>query len=110
MHVLNSTTTTSNVGFRCAKAPKRRTVYHYVDHDEAVHGQLSIEDEFGKHDLIPQMGWEDQFYGNDDDDVSNDKEIDDDEIMKIDSEKKKRRVVKKRERYSNELWDKRSDK
>jgi len=102
---VHATTTTSNVGFRCAKAPKRRTVYHYVDHDEAVHGQLSIEDEFGKHDLIPQMGWEDQFYGNgnDDDDVSNDKEIDDDEIMKIDSEKKKRRVVKKRERYSNEL-------
>lgn len=100
---VHATTTTSNVGFRCAKAPKRRTVYHYVDHDEAVHGQLSIEDEFGKHDLIPQMGWEDQFYGNDDDDVSNDKEMDDDEIMKIDSEKKKRRVVKKRERYSNEL-------
>mmetsp|Transcript_3110 Transcript_3110/g.4709 ORF Transcript_3110/g.4709 Transcript_3110/m.4709 type:complete len:463 (-) Transcript_3110:83-1471(-) len=58
---LHGTTTTGNVGFRCAKAPKRRTEHHYVHHDEEVHGELAIEDQFGKRDAIPQRGWEDRF-------------------------------------------------
>lgn len=94
---IHATTTTANVGFRCAKAPKRRTEYHHVEHNEATHGQLAVEDQFGKRDMIPQMGWEDQhhYYGDDDED--------DDNIYNNVLETKKRRVIKKRERYSNEL-------
>jgi len=84
---LHGTTTTGNVGFRCAKAPKRRTEHHYVYHDEEVHGELSVEDQFGKRDAVPQRGWEDQFQ----------KKKDDDE------ERLKRKVVKPRTRISTEL-------
>jgi hypothetical protein len=103
---IHATTTTSNVGFRCAKAPTRRTEYHYVYHDEELHGQLAIEDQFGKRDTIPQFGWEDQY------DVVWDEEeeegdLDDDALLKqLDQQqnsRKKKKVVKKRERYSNEL-------
>ena len=102
---IHATTTTANVGFRCAKAPKRRIEYHHVDHDEASHGHLSVEDQFGKRDAIPQMGWEDQHYDNDydDDDDDEEEDMDDDAMMNIGVEKKKKRVLKKRERYSNEL-------
>ena len=95
---IHATTTTANVGFRCAKAPKRRTEYHHVDHDEATHGQLAVEDQFGKRDMIPQMGWEDQpHYGDEDE------EEEDENIYNNVLQQKKKRVVKKREQYSNEL-------
>lgn len=42
---LHGTTSTGNIGFRCAKAPKRRTEYHYKLHDESEHGSLAIEDQ-----------------------------------------------------------------
>jgi hypothetical protein len=101
---IHATTTTANVGFRCAKAPKRRIEYHHVDHDEASHGHLSVEDQFGKRDAIPQMGWEDQHYDDDyDDDEEEEEDMDDDAIMNIGVEKKKKKVLRKRERYSNEL-------
>jgi formylglycine-generating enzyme required for sulfatase activity len=87
---LHATTTTANVGFRCAKVPTRKTEFHYVYHDEEIHGQLSVEDEFGKVDHVPQKGWEDRFY--------EDEESEDDFPGR-----KKRKVVQKRERYSNEL-------
>jgi len=96
---VHATTTTANVGFRCAKAPKRRTEYHYVDHDETSNGQLALEDQFGKRDMIPQMGWEDRHWNDDEDED----ELDDDTIMNIGVGKKKKRVIKKQERYSNEL-------
>jgi sulfatase modifying factor 1 len=92
---LHGTTTTSNVGFRCAKAPKRRTEHHYVYHDEELHGQLAMEDQYGKRDMIPQTGWEDQVLSEEDED-------DDEEIMEEPTRKKKK-VIKPRERYSNEL-------
>jgi len=96
---LHATTTTGNVGFRCAKAPKRRTEYHWVYHDEETHGQLAIEDEFGKRDVIPQSNWEDQFTWEDDEDGE---ENDDDEFERP-PKRKKRKVVKVRERRSDEL-------
>lgn len=94
---VHATTTTSNIGFRCAKAPKRRTEYHSVDHNEATHGTLAVEDQFGKRDVLPQMGWEDQNvydFGDEEDDEDEDP---------YNNQIKKKRVVKKRERYSNEL-------
>mmetsp|Transcript_12389 Transcript_12389/g.31230 ORF Transcript_12389/g.31230 Transcript_12389/m.31230 type:complete len:488 (+) Transcript_12389:108-1571(+) len=93
---IHATTTTANVGFRCAKAPKRRTEYHHVDHDEATHGTLAVEDQFGKRDYIPQMGWEDQQINYQDDEEY-------DEMFGDEQAPKKRRVIKKRERLSNEL-------
>eukprot|EP00934_Nitzschia_sp_Nitz4_P005003 Nitzschia sp. Nitz4//scaffold167_size49223//25088//26515//NITZ4_007036-RA/size49223-processed-gene-0.23-mRNA-1//1//CDS//3329538278//4993//frame0 len=101
---LHGTTTTSNVGFRCAKAPLRRTEYHYVHHDEELHGQLGVEDQFGKRDMIPQRGWEDRFVVVDE---STDDEDEDDEVLldeDIDRRTlQKRKVIKPRERLSNEL-------
>lgn len=91
---LHGTTSTGNVGFRCAKAPKRRIEYHYKDHDESTHGQLAVEDEFGKQHMIPQRGWEDQVIFDDDE-----TEDEFDETPKI----KKKKVIMERTRRSNEL-------
>ena len=98
---LHGTTTTSNVGFRCAKAPKRRTEYHYVYHDEVQHDSpLAIEDPFGKRDYIPQRGWEDiDLFGDHD---TEDPEDESDQEF-VEDQRMKKRVIKKRERYSNEL-------
>ena len=85
---LHGTTTTGNVGFRCAKSPRRRVEHQYVSHDEEVHGALAIEDKFGKRDVVKERGWEDQFKWDDDD---------------PDEPKKKRKVVKQRTTISNEL-------
>lgn len=83
---LHGTTTTGNVGFRCAKSPKRRTEYHYTWHDEETEGQLAVEDEFGHRDTIPRRGWEDHF-----------------RIPRADGSVKPKRVEKKHERFSDEL-------
>ncbi|VEU34931.1 unnamed protein product [Pseudo-nitzschia multistriata] len=96
---VHATTTTTNVGFRCAKAPKRRTEYHFVTHDEATHGHLAVEDQFGKRDMIPQKGWEDQYHHVDEEENENDEDPDN----QYNNQLKKRRVIKRRERYSNEL-------
>jgi formylglycine-generating enzyme len=97
---VHATTTTANIGFRCAKAPKRRAEYHYVYHDEELHGQLAVEDEFGKQDMLPLQGWEDQHFW----DEEETEELDDDAIMNMpQQDRKKKKVVKKRERFSNEL-------
>ena len=93
---LHGTTSTGNVGFRCAKAPKRRVEYHFQYHDEETHGQLAIEDEFGKQHMIPQKGWEDQYFVEDEDAIN-----DDDEFEA--KPKKKRKVIVERTRRSNEL-------
>ena len=97
---LHGTTSTGNVGFRCAKAPKRRTEYHYKLHDETVSGQLAIEDEFGKQHMIPHRDWEEEnsvlVPNNEDDDQD---EFEDAEASQV----KKRKVVMQRTRRSNEL-------
>lgn len=85
---LHGTTTTGNVGFRCAKSPKKRTEYHWTWHDEGEHGKLAVEDEFGRRDMAPQRGWEDLF----------NPELEEDEFGR-----KRKRVVKRAERYSDEL-------
>jgi sulfatase modifying factor 1 len=95
---LHGTTTTGNVGFRCAKSPKRRTEHHWQWHDDETHGQLGIEDEFGRLDMVPQRGWEDQFNPDEDDD-----DVDEDELPPEQRKPKKRKVVKKREVLSTEL-------
>lgn len=92
---LHGTTSTGNVGFRCAKAPKRRIEYHYKDHDESTHGQLAVEDEFGKQHMIPRRDWEDEV-------VFDDEEEDEDEFDESPKIKKKK-VIMERTRRSNEL-------
>jgi len=94
---LHGTTTTANVGFRCAKVPQRRVEYHYKNHDEEVHGRLSVEDQFGKQHMLPQRNWEDQFVVHEDEDD----EFNDD--INTETTVKKRKVVKPRTRLSNEL-------
>jgi formylglycine-generating enzyme required for sulfatase activity len=98
---IHGTTTTANVGFRCAKSPQRRVEHHYTWHDEEEHGTLAVEDQFGRRDMIPQRGWEDRF-------VVQDDEFDDTADSLPDTQTgrprtKKKKVVKKRERLSNEL-------
>jgi len=96
---LHGTTSTGNVGFRCAKASKRRTEYHYKSHDESVSGQLAIEDEFGKQHMIPHKDWEEDLVvpmDEDDDDVDEFEEV---QMPKI----KKKKVIMPRTRRSNEL-------
>jgi formylglycine-generating enzyme required for sulfatase activity len=85
---LHGTTTTGNVGFRCAKSPKKRLEYHWTWHDEEEHGRLAVEDEFGKRDMVPQRDWEDLFRP----------ELEEDEFGR-----KRKRVVKRVERLSDEL-------
>lgn len=86
---LHATTSAANIGFRCAKAPRRRTEYHYVYHHDETHGQLAIEDEFKSIHRLPQRGWEDRF---------------NDDLLEEDSlGPKKKKVAKTRERYSTEL-------
>mmetsp|Transcript_1617 Transcript_1617/g.4710 ORF Transcript_1617/g.4710 Transcript_1617/m.4710 type:complete len:541 (-) Transcript_1617:224-1846(-) len=97
---LHGTTSTGNVGFRCVKSPQRRTEYHWVYHDEETHGQLAVEDKYGKKDMIPQQGWEDQFEVDGDDDDEFEPGDDSDGYTE---QKKKRKVVKPRTRRSNEL-------
>ena len=94
---LHGTTSTGNVGFRCAKAPKRRTEYHYKYHDEESHGALAIEDEFGEQHMVPQKGWEDKYV------VHEDEPDDDDEFMEDRPKRKKKKVIKQRTQRSNEL-------
>jgi len=98
---LHGTTSTGNVGFRCVKSPKRRTEYHWVYHDEEIHGSLSIEDEFGKQNAVPQKGWEDMFWVEEEDleNLNDDIESNNDSRPK----RKKRKVEKIRTRLSNEL-------
>ena len=98
---VHGTTTTANVGFRCARSPKRREEYHYTYHDEETHGTLAVEDQFGRRDMIPQRGWEDHFKVEDEDDD----EFGEESLPEVQRgrDAKKRRVVKKRERLSNEL-------
>jgi formylglycine-generating enzyme required for sulfatase activity len=99
--VLHGTTTTGNVGFRCARSVKKRVEHHWTWHDEEEHGMLAIEDQYGRRDMIPQREWEDQFRPDDDDDV------DEDELPTADGEpvkkRKKKKVVYKRERLQTEL-------
>ena len=91
---LHATTTTANVGFRCAKAPKRRKEYHWQWHDENEHGQLAVEDQFGKRDYIPPRGWED---------LHHDGIFEEEEDEELGIVRKKRKVEKKVEIISSEL-------
>ncbi len=93
---IHGTTSTGNIGFRCAKAPKRRTEYHWKEHDEEVHGNLAIEDEFGKQHMVPQRGWEDQFVVPEDEDEFEEEE---DTAPRV----KKKKVIMPRTTRSNEL-------
>lgn len=94
---LHGTTSTGNVGFRCAKAPTRRVEYHYQYHDEEIHGQLAIEDEFGEQHMVPQDGPSEEYFPEDEDIINDDDEFYDPKP------KKKKKVIKQRTRISNEL-------
>mmetsp|Transcript_9223 Transcript_9223/g.13074 ORF Transcript_9223/g.13074 Transcript_9223/m.13074 type:complete len:475 (-) Transcript_9223:190-1614(-) len=93
---LHGTTTTGNVGFRCARSATQRTEYDWVYHDEERHGKLVIEDEFGKRDMIPEKGWEDQFAIEDD-------FFDGDEFDGEPVKMRKKKVKRKRTTVSSEL-------
>ena len=88
----HATTTTGNVGFRCAKSPKRRVEHHWKWHDEEEEGMLAVEDMYGNRRTV-KGSW-----SGDDDELS---EADDDILS--DSRYKKKKVVMKRERLSSEL-------
>lgn len=92
---MHGTTTTGNLGFRCAKSPKKRTEYHWAHHDEQVYGRLAIEDQFGRRDQLPMRGWEDQF------EIIHDSDDEEDELEE--DKPLKRKVIKKRERIMTEL-------
>ena len=91
--VLHGTTTTGNVGFRCAKAVSKRIEHHWTWHNEDEHGCMAVEDQFGKRDVIPQKGWEDQYSTT----------TDDDDEDAPPTKRKKKKVVLKRETLSTEL-------
>ena len=92
---VHGTTTTGNLGFRCAKAVQRRVEHHWRWHDEddeepVLHGKLAVEDQYGRRQEI--MAREDD----DDDDDATDDEFEP-------PKRKKKKVVLKRERLSTEL-------
>jgi len=110
---MHGTTGTGNVGFRCAKPPKRKVEHDFVYHDEETQGQLAIEDEYGNTKQIPRRDTNEYVTveeDEDDDEFSNDlNEKGDDEpdyvemTRRQDETRKKKRVVKQRTRLSNEL-------
>lgn len=107
---LHSTTSAGNVGFRCAKSPRRRTEYRYVYEDEeGARGTLAVEDEFGRRrgkETFPgRRGRDDRFVAAEEDDDDDDEgdDDDDDEFTGEGGRRKKRKVVKPRTRISNEL-------
>lgn len=113
---IHGTTSTGNVGFRCAKSPKRKAEYHWVYHDEEVNGELRVEDEFrASEHASPDKGWEDMFDWGDDDEyglhVEEDNDPDFDGYVTEVTEdedgnkqtRKKRKVKKERTRVSTEL-------
>jgi formylglycine-generating enzyme len=94
---VHGTTTTANIGFRCAKSPTRRIEYHYKWHDEDEHGPLAIEDQYGERTVIPQARRGDGTSDENDDEDNNDDEF------KQPERRKKKKVVKPREVLSTEL-------
>jgi len=127
---LHATTTTGNVGFRCAKSPAKRTgtyiiivviffvcylfcgfsfslsfvEYHWKWHDELEEGQLAVEDQFGHRDVLPKRGWEDLFHPKMFEDDDDEEEVEDDEGGgRSSSSLKRKKVVKRVERLSSEL-------
>ncbi|EJK78023.1 hypothetical protein THAOC_00108, partial [Thalassiosira oceanica] len=101
---LHGTTTTGNVGFRCAKAPKRRLEYHYVYENEEVDpaAELVMEGADGtrqypkkKMDKYDEMLYEDDEF---DDEV-----VHDPTKPRPDERRKRKRVVKPRTLTSDEL-------
>lgn len=58
--IVHGTTTIGNIGFRCCKSPQKRNEHHYIWHDvdELKDGNLGIEDQYGKKQMVR---WEDQF-------------------------------------------------
>jgi len=88
---LHGTTTTANVGFRCARSVKQRTEYSWIYHDEETKGQLGVEDNFGKQHAVPQHDWEDMFW------------VQESEDEVTGETRKKRKVAKPRTIVSSEL-------
>lgn len=89
---LHGTTAAGNVGFRCAKSPKRPIEYH---EEGPQPQQLTVEDQFGKRHMVPNRGNEEQF--------DNDDEFEDEWDSMDGRISNERKVVKPRVRLSNEL-------
>lgn len=89
---LHGTTATGNIGFRCAKSPKRRNEYLYDSDEMKQYGQLALEDKHGNTYIMGQGGL--------------DNEIKDNTVV-VDkfgkSNREKRKVSKTGTRLSNEL-------
>jgi formylglycine-generating enzyme len=95
--VVHGTTTTGNIGFRCAKAVPKRVEHHWAWHDEERHGPLTMADEFGR--AIPNPIDKSRSTATDDDEIGNEDELDADEAVP----RKKKKVVLKPERIATEL-------
>jgi formylglycine-generating enzyme required for sulfatase activity len=90
---LHGTTTTGNVGFRCAVSPRRRVEHDWHwHHDKGEQSPLAMEDAQGRKRTIASSSYDPA-------------EVDpNDEWLDEDGEKwKKKKVVKRRERLSTEL-------
>lgn len=100
---VHATTSAGNIGFRCVKAPTRKTEWHWIyEGEENVH-TLEMEDADGTRKEIGQTkGLGEEPWVLDDDDLEGSKDFfDQDEPNRRGRRKKK--VVKERVRYSNEL-------
>jgi formylglycine-generating enzyme len=114
---LHGTTTTANVGFRCAKSAQKPIEYHYQYENEyipQVKPQLTIEHEDGKLDYLGGGGGGggtvptgSRSSATMDDDEDEADELDNDNngggTTSHRISRKKKKAVKRRERYSTEL-------
>merc|ERR1719201_1434926 len=61
---LHGTTATGNIGFRCAKSPKRRNEYLYDSDEMRQYGQLALEDKHGNTFIMGQGGLDNEIKDN----------------------------------------------
>lgn len=109
--VAHGTTTTANIGFRCARSAPKRVQHQYQDLEEDEHGHsqaaqqvLAMEDQ--NHKVIPiQASRSGDIVGDDDEDDRNDEDgfVTESTTPRKQKRKRRQKVVVKPERISYEL-------
>lgn len=99
---LHGTTTTGNVGFRCAKEPKRKLEYHYVYENENSGPQLVIEGADGERKQSQQYARQEHGDDESDDEFDDDNDLDPTK-PRPDETRGRKRVIKPRTLLSDEL-------